>query len=88
MMRSTMTFRRASLAVICAVAAVVFGWLIGGVAFPFHQYFLRHVALPNLWTTVNLPALVVGVLVAGNFTSRTRQLSGSVSSHSGSWWAI
>jgi hypothetical protein len=40
--------------------------LVGDTTSPFHGYFLWHPGLPNLWVTLNLPAIFLGVAMSGN----------------------
>jgi len=53
--------------VLCVALCVLFiGWLIEGDSSPLSEYFLWHLALPNAWVTINMPAVFLGVAVSGN----------------------
>ena len=41
-------------------------WLILGEASPFHDYFLYHVHIPNLWAATLLVPIILGAIVSGN----------------------
>ena len=69
-MKSTLRFRL-TFSAATVVAALVSGWLLVGESSPFHDYFLYHVTLPNVWRALNVMPLVLGLLVSGNPHSET-----------------
>ena len=52
--------------VIFAAVGLVLTWLILGERSPFHQYFIWHSDLPNLWIMTMLIPYILGAVVAGN----------------------
>ena len=69
-MKSTLRFRL-TFSAATVVAALVSGWLLVGESSPFHDYFLYHVTLPNVWRALNVMPLVLGLLISGNPHSAT-----------------
>jgi FtsH-binding integral membrane protein len=45
-----------------AIGAFVFGWLVSDEG-PFGEFFLNHVALPNIWRSLNVLPLIFGFLL-------------------------
>jgi hypothetical protein len=41
-------------------------WLFSGESSPIHEYAIWHTGIGNVLITLNLPAIVLGVLVSGN----------------------
>ena len=48
------------------VVALLLTWLIMGDSSPFHDYFLWHVDLPNLWGMTIFVPYLIGVIIEGN----------------------
>jgi hypothetical protein len=61
-------WRKGRLLFVLAVLVCVFGfsWVVTHEASPLHEYFLWHVAVPNAWARINLPAILLGVILSGN----------------------
>ena len=51
------------LVVLCALLVT---WLIMGDSSPFHDYFLWHVDLPNIWAMTTVIPYILGAMIAGN----------------------
>ena len=51
---------------IIALSALVVHWLVLGESSPFHEYFLWHGGLPNLWAMLNIVPVIGSAIVAGN----------------------
>jgi hypothetical protein len=49
-----------------ATVMLLVGWLIFAEASPLKDYFLFHVALPNLWRALHIVPALAAALVAGN----------------------
>lgn len=69
-MKSDLRFRL-TFCVATVAAALVSCWLLMGESSPFHDYFLYHVTLPNVWRALNVMPLVLGLLISGNPHSAT-----------------
>jgi hypothetical protein len=41
-------------------------WLILGETSPFHNYFLYHVGISNLWAATMLVPIILGAIISGN----------------------
>ena len=52
--------------VLFAAAGLVLTWLILADSSPFHDYFIWHVSVPNLWGMTVLFPYVLGALLSGN----------------------
>lgn len=59
-------WRRAVVVVGTVSLALLVSWVLQGETSPLRQYFLWHTALPNLWTTITLPAFFVSLAISGN----------------------
>ena len=51
---------------ILAVAALVVNWLLLGQSSPFHNHFLWHGELPDLWMALNIIPVFGSAIAAGN----------------------
>lgn len=51
---------------IFAFGALLVNWLLLGESSPFHDYFLWHVELPNLWVPLHIIPAIGTAIVAGN----------------------
>ena len=49
-----------------AVAALIVNWLVLGDSSPFHEHFLWHSELPNLWAALHIVPVIGAAIVAGN----------------------
>lgn len=65
-MNVTMLSRRLLFIVAFVVTMGCLAWLVQGESSPLSQYFFEHGSLANLWTILNLPALLVGIMISGN----------------------
>jgi len=52
--------------VLLAVDAIIANWLILGESSPFHEHFLWHGDLPNLWATMHIVPVICSAIVAGD----------------------
>jgi hypothetical protein len=57
---------RLSFSGIVAFSALILNWLLLGDSSPFHQYFLWHGDLPNMWGAINIIPVIGSAIVAGN----------------------
>ena len=60
-----------------ALGALTVNWLVLGDSSPFHEHFLWHEELPNLWMAVNLLPVIGAAIVAGNPHSGSEIIYGS-----------
>jgi hypothetical protein len=44
----------------------VLSWLLVGDSSPFHDYFIHHVGLPNVWRLLHLPPYLLAAIASGN----------------------
>jgi hypothetical protein len=51
---------------IVVLVALLLSWLIMGDSSPFHDYFLWHVGLPNLWAMTMFVPYLIGAMIEGN----------------------
>ncbi|HSE22380.1 MAG TPA: hypothetical protein VLB68_12015 [Pyrinomonadaceae bacterium] len=49
-----------------AFGALIVNWLVLGDSSPFHEHFLWHGALPNLWMAMNFVPVICTAIVAGD----------------------
>jgi hypothetical protein len=49
-----------------AAGMLLTGWLIFSDSSPLGEYFLHHVAIPNLWRSLHVVPAIAAALVAGN----------------------
>jgi hypothetical protein len=66
MRTASVRVRRAIVMLVVLGVVGTFGWLLGGEASPFHQYFLYHVTWPNRLMALNLPAFMIAAHLGGN----------------------
>ena len=57
---------RLRLVTACVAGMGALSWLIVGESSPFHEFFLYHVAVPNVWRLVHFPALILSIIASGN----------------------
>jgi len=46
--------------------ALLLNWLIVGDSSPFHDYFLWHTAMPNIWGMTSIVPYILSAIIAGN----------------------
>ena len=51
---------------IVALGALIVDWLVLGESSPFHDYFLWHGGLRDLWAPLNIVPVIGSAIVAGN----------------------
>jgi len=85
-MMTTVARRRLAIALGSMALAVAISWLVGHDTSPLHGYFLWHQAVPNIWTTMNLPAIYLGVAVSGNLHQPST--GGCLLGLAGQWGAL
>ena len=51
---------------IVILTAILLTWLILGDSSPLHPYFLRHGAIPDLWSMTMIVPYIVGAMIEGN----------------------
>jgi hypothetical protein len=51
---------------VITVLALIITWLVLAESSPFHEYFLWHVTIKNLWGITILIPYIIGALIAGN----------------------
>ena len=61
-----------------AVAALIVNWLVLGDSSPFHEHFLWHTTLPNLWIALHIVPVICSAIVAGNPHSGSESVYGFV----------
>jgi hypothetical protein len=51
---------------VIAVGALTVNWLVLGDSSPFHQHFLWHSDLPDLWAAMHIVPVICSAIIAGN----------------------
>ena len=51
---------------IFALGSLLVNWLVLGESSPFHDYFLWHEGLPNLWLMLNIVPVIGSAIIADN----------------------
>ena len=51
---------------IITVLALVITWLILAESSPYHEYFIWHVGLPNMWGLTTLIPFIISAIISGN----------------------
>jgi hypothetical protein len=51
---------------VMTVFALIITWLVLAESSPFHEYFIWHVTIPNLWRLTILIPYIFGAIIAGN----------------------
>ncbi len=67
-MKGSRAKRRLFLGVMCGVASLAVTWLLELDSSPLRDFFSQHVWLPK-WSTVNIPALLLGIILYRNLHS-------------------
>jgi len=61
-----------------SVTALIVNWLVLGDGSPFHEHFLWHSDLPNLWAAMHIVPVICSAIVAGNPHSGSEIIYGLV----------
>jgi hypothetical protein len=59
-----------------AFGALTVNWLVLGDSSPFHEHFLWHGDLPDLWVAMNIVPVIVSAVVAGDAHSGSEIIYG------------